>query len=148
MKNHYYGKNSNYPIYDIINKINQLNIEDILKSGITFNKDGTFILNCIKEFNDIILKNKNSLKDIAIIDGEFIFIKWKNSFKENNYKSSEKYKNLVIFDKNIKFKTIENATKNLMGSSMIKIFCEDPGNFQNKIKSVLKEDTLKFITSN
>ena len=143
LKNQYYGKNNNYPIFDIINKIKELNIEDILKSGIKFNKDELFKLNCIKEFNNIILKNKNSLKDIAIIDGEFIFKKWKNSFEENNYKSSEQYKNLVIYDKNIKFKTIENATKNLMGSSMIKIFCEDPGNFPNKLKDILKEDNFK-----
>lgn len=90
LKNQYYGKNNNYPIFDIINKINELNIENILKQGITFNKDETFKLNCIKEFNDIILKNKNSLKDIAIIDGEFIFIKWKNSFKENNHQKNIK----------------------------------------------------------
>jgi len=31
LKNQYYGKNNNYPIFDIINKINELNIENILK---------------------------------------------------------------------------------------------------------------------
>jgi len=133
-----YDKNEGYTIVDIKKELGEIDIENILKNDKELNENELRKLKYLQKFKVNIEKiiEKDNIK---IIDGNFIFNKWKKSFTKN-YKNDIKFKKLVIFDKNLKFNEMKHAAANLIGKVDLKIFVEDPGNFADNINNIIKQN--------
>ena len=133
-----YDKNEGYTIVDIKKELGEIDIENILKNDKELNENELRKLKYLQKFKVNIEKiiEKDNIK---IIDGNFIFNKWKKSFTKN-YKNDIKFKKLVIFDKNLKFNEMKDAAANLIGKVDLKIFVEDPANFTDIINNIIKEN--------
>ena len=129
---------------DIIEKIKNLNIETLLNEKNKFTEKEIKLLKILNKLKDNIAKDNNSVHDSQMIDIEFMFNKWKLSFNEN-YKKEQNYKYLVPFDDSINYTDIEKDMKDLIDKSKLKIFGDDPGNFQSFIsdKDILKENQFQ-----
>ena len=143
-----YSNNTNFQINDIEDKIHQLklNAENILKDKDDLTENELLKVNFIIELNNIDLNEIFYIKKFNKINGEFIFEKWKKTFNEN-YKGKEEFKQLVIYEENIKLKEIEYAARTLIVENEISIFCEDPGDFKNYKIEILKTEKFKNYNS-
>jgi hypothetical protein len=134
-----YEENENFSISEMIQRIEQIDLENILsKEGKKLNQNELIKLKCLKKFKDDIRNSYKENDNIEIIDGNFIFKKWKNSFKRN-YKADISFKKLVIFNRKLTLDEIKKVAINLIGSLNLEIFVEDPGNFASKIENVLEK---------
>jgi len=133
-----YDKNEGYTIVDIKKELREIDIENILKNNKELNENELRKLKYLQKFKDNIEK-KIEKDNIKIIDGNFIFNKWKKSFNKN-YKNDIKFKKLVIFDKNLKFNEMKDAAANLIGKVDLKILEDDNDNFADNINNIIKEN--------
>ena len=144
LKEYYINKKNNILINDVIAQINSLNVDNLLKQENEFSENEILKLQKIKELNKLILSNNNLLDENAVIDGEFIFQKWKTTFHKN-YKATEEFQDLVLYDENVKFGDLENAVKALISEQEINIFCEDPGDFKSyKMDTIAKSQFKNY----
>ena len=143
LKEYYLNNNKNVLINDVIAQIKSLDLDNLLKQDNKFSKNELLKLEKIKELNQLILNN-NNLDENAIIDAEFIFQKWQKTFHKN-YKATEEFQDLVLYDENVTFSDLENAVKLLISEQEINIFCEDPGDFKNyKIDTIAQSQFKNY----
>ena len=133
-----YDKNEGYTIVDIKKELGEIDIENILKNDKELNANELRKLKYLQKFK-VNIEKIIEKENIKIIDGNFIFNKWKKSYNKN-YKNDIKFKKLVIFDKNLKFNEMKDAAANLIGKVDLKIFVEDPANFTDIINNIIKEN--------
>ena len=133
-----YDKNEGYTIVDIKKELGEIDIENILKNDKELNANELRKLKYLQKFK-VNIEKIIEKENIKIIDGNFIFNKWKKSFNKN-YKNDIKFKKLVIFDKNLKFNEMKDAAANLIGKVDLKIFIEDPDKFEDFINDIIKEN--------
>ena len=137
-----YYENENNNIKETIDQIQDLNmnVENILKKEKHLNENEIMKLKFIKYLNEINLNDISSKNDINVLNGEFIFEKWKTTFN-TNYKATYEFKSLVIYQTNIKLNELESTARKLMFEDEISIFCEVPGDFKNyKIDIIQKKE--------
>ena len=110
----------------------------IINGDITYNDNKILIVKEIKEYVKMIMKiDNNEVKEIRLINSDYIFEEWKNSFNKN-YKADKKYKSIVKDDhlKDLKISEIKEALTTLIPETKFEIFSEDPSKFENMIKKV------------
>lgn len=137
-----YYENENNNIKETIDQIQDLNmnVENILKKEKHLNENEIMKLKFIKYLNEINLNDISSKNDFNVLNGEFIFEKWKTTFN-TNYKATYEFKSLVIYQTNIKLNELESTARKLMFEDEISIFCEEPGDFKNyKIDIIQKKE--------
>ena len=127
-------------IIEIIKEINQINLEEYIKSNNDFNEKEIAKMELLIALKNIFDSNKNDLKEVEKINVEFIFKKWKNSFGRS-YRNKADYMNLVIFKDNLTYENIQNIATKLFENinDKIKLFDEDPDNFPGYINTELKQ---------
>ena len=87
-----------------------------------------------------------TLSKFQKVNVEFIFENWKKTFN-TNYKEKEEFKQLVVYEENIKLMEIESAARALIVENEISIFCKDPGDFKNYKIKILKKEKFKSYNS-
>ena len=135
----------NFSENDIINKIKELNLEKLLTKENEFTKNELSKIQHIKELRDIINKNKDSLREGNIIDINYIFQEWKNSFNQS-YKAEENFKKLVIYDEKIEFSELKKVASFLINAPIkekIIISSDVPAEFKNIKFDILKESQFE-----
>ena len=81
------------------------------------------------------------VKDKRKYDISFLFLEWKNSFKQG-YRREELFQKLVKLEKDITIESIKNNLTVLVPNLKIEIFHEDFHNFTNNISSTLNDKEI------
>ena len=122
---------------------NYLNKYDnqIINESITINQISKNDL--LKIFKKEIEYNKKGIQDIANkinqeINSSHFYQFWVNSFKKQQYKSSEKYKMFIIVDYIPSLTKIKEILIQLLPNYQIKFFSEDLSKFTEKVSSFIR----------
>ena len=99
----------------------------------------------LKKYVNLITKiNSNDEQEMKVIDNDYIFEEWKNSF-EKGYKKQREFQNLVKLSKDINLAKMKEALLTLTGNHKYEIFENEPSNFQRMIKKTIsKNDIMNY----